>query len=869
MTYEKIIRPSKIGKPSLANFIFLITVGVLFTWSIVISIFNPTIFHLNYMMVFIKIFCMVGTFGLIFSSKHLMRVAIVFFVVSFILIISDFFLTFEYLNMINQITELLTNTFQFIIGQSFHTDLYEMIAIWTICITVSLFAVMFIYFRFQFLILFTISTIIFSVSITSPYFSYTPAFSTFIFSLLVLLIRYLHHKNAQKEVDPTPFTKYAYILLIISLLIASSLPKPKEGFTQNAILVPFEAINDIIADLTQPSEFSLQQVGFGNSGRLGGDITLNNDLFMRIRPASRELIYLTGAIMDTYTGYSWINNFHETEYINFDDGYMSLEMIEYLLSVPFFGFWQLSKNPIERFILSENQEYFEHDPFFQDSVTGMEMSVWEIDEQPWNLNWDLNHNLTTMYIDVLNARPTFAFHTGIVHNISAQNVDDFPFSRYLEGHSFANRRMPINTIYKVSYVEPMIHQALWFNDGAKLVEMSNRGLFNDIHNFITTFHEIHDYNVFEVIIDHENTAISFKELLNDYLIPRTEQIYVTHTTLPDKFPKRVHELALEITETASSNYEQMRLLEAYLSENFTYTLTPGPSSQEQDFVDYFLFESKKGYCVHFATAFATMARSLGMPTRYVEGFLVPTDISNRQLDDEGVFIDVLNSMAHAWPEVYFEGVGWVRFEPTPSSGLPQSQHTSEVNQNEHEGIPNIMNEDYSESQESLDNQPEDEDRDITIPEYENGNEQIEVDGTLNDGSWLLLGIGVVFILVIVRVAFVYIKRKKLIYKENNEAVIYLFSTILSYLKVFKIEIKKEETAQQFITHTCSEFFNDDYMQRLLKEFADVFAKARYSDFSISDEERQIVEKVVYTIDERMRESNRWKYFYRFYILIKH
>src|SRR5690606_12778697 len=80
-------------------------------------------------------------------------------------------------------------------------------------------------------------------------------------------------------------------------------------------------------------------------------------------------------------------------------------------------------------------------------------------------------------------------------------------------------------------------------------------------------------------------------------------------------------------------------------------------------------EDGRGYCVQFATAMTVMARSLGIPARMAVGFL-PGTIQQGGGDER--FFEVRGDRAHTWPELYFEGVGWVRFEPTPAeqSGFP-------------------------------------------------------------------------------------------------------------------------------------------------------------------------------------------------------
>lgn len=116
----------------------------------------------------------------------------------------------------------------------------------------------------------------------------------------------------------------------------------------------------------------------------------------------------------------------------------------------------------------------------------------------------------------------------------------------------------------------------------------------------------------------------------------------------------------EITEGAETTIQKLRAMEKELS-SYTYTKNPGKLpdsiSNQEDFLDYFLFESQKGYCSYFATAFVLMARAEGIPARYVEGFCVPVTTNKK--------MTVTANMAHAWPEVYIEGIGWLPFEPTP------------------------------------------------------------------------------------------------------------------------------------------------------------------------------------------------------------
>lgn len=103
-----------------------------------------------------------------------------------------------------------------------------------------------------------------------------------------------------------------------------------------------------------------------------------------------------------------------------------------------------------------------------------------------------------------------------------------------------------------------------------------------------------------------------------------------------------------------------------LNSECEYTLSPGKTPLTRDFVNYFLLENKKGYCVHYATAGVILARMAGIPARYATGYvIVGEDFSNALKNLNGsLTIDVKDNRSHAWAEVYLDGFGWVPFEFT-------------------------------------------------------------------------------------------------------------------------------------------------------------------------------------------------------------
>lgn len=155
-------------------------------------------------------------------------------------------------------------------------------------------------------------------------------------------------------------------------------------------------------------------------------------------------------------------------------------------------------------------------------------------------------------------------------------------------------------------------------------------------------------------------------------IPTMTRSFTPYVQVPATLPERVVDLAREITQNAKTPYERAQALEQYLRSNYNYQIEGVPVPKEnQDFVDQFLFETKFGYCDHFSSSMVVMARTLGIPARWVKGFTKgDVDLTYRGESDEEYKYIVRNRNAHSWPELYFEGAGWVAFEPTSTFTMP-------------------------------------------------------------------------------------------------------------------------------------------------------------------------------------------------------
>ena len=172
-------------------------------------------------------------------------------------------------------------------------------------------------------------------------------------------------------------------------------------------------------------------------------------------------------------------------------------------------------------------------------------------------------------------------------------------------------------------------------------------LFNPFHNFTSL-----RYEGFSLL--PARNVPRLRAASTDY----PEDIRDVYLQLPPTLDPRIPDLARQITARAQTPFDKTITLENYLRTRFAYTLNltgkPG-----DDPLAHFLFETHAGHCEYFASAMAIMLRTLGIPTREVNGFLPG------EYNDLGEDYIVRASDAHSWVEVYFPGTGWLTFDPTP------------------------------------------------------------------------------------------------------------------------------------------------------------------------------------------------------------
>jgi transglutaminase-like putative cysteine protease len=150
--------------------------------------------------------------------------------------------------------------------------------------------------------------------------------------------------------------------------------------------------------------------------------------------------------------------------------------------------------------------------------------------------------------------------------------------------------------------------------------------------------------------------------------------------LPEKRNPRATALAHELRARVGNDEDFIRaVLTKFRREEYFYTLEP--PRLEADAIDDFLFNTKRGFCEHFASAFTMLARAAGLPARIVTGY------QGGEFNPLGGYLIVRQSDAHAWAEVWLDGKGWVRVDPTAAVAPERIEGGLDAAMPENEPVP--------------------------------------------------------------------------------------------------------------------------------------------------------------------------------------
>ena len=543
---------------------------------------------------------------------------------------------------------------------------------------------------------------------------------------------------------------------------------------------------------------TVKPISFSNqSGELGGPIKLNDDPIMSV--TAEERTFLSGKIYDTYTGKGWVVNDTDKEVVEKDeDGVYDL--------LPY-------KSGINEFA---NGDVYGFNEIYIESTIG---DIWgkEIDQILESLNeqgMDVASNTIigqeifsrqTITIDMMENRTKTVFKPTIPETFSLDSENNrFVLQIDDLGQLSSKNTLPVNSIYSFDYYEVS-------------------GIPN-VNSFVPpnlqNFSEIEDKSDFE-----------------------------RYLQLPDDLPQRVQDLAKELTAGYDSDYAKIQALSDYL-KMFPYTLSPGKVPSNSDLVDHFLFAEQRGYCVYYASSLAMMGRTLGIPTRYVEGYVMP-----REKQSDGKYT-VTNKQSHAWTEVYIEPIGWIAFDPTAPDysiirdSVVVGSGDGDVKVNEEILKPQIQ-QDYINSTTSQQNIEESSSQsDQAQDRYTPPEPEINVQNEENDNevSFFLI-LFVITMIVVPIVMFLY--RKQLGYyiykirfnnykkKSHKMAVNNIFGAILKQTARIGYPIMPNETALAY-AERVNEYLSFNDIETDMEDTVSIFSKSAYSGQEVSGEEIDIL-----------------------------
>lgn len=330
-------------------------------------------------------------------------------------------------------------------------------------------------------------------------------------------------------------------------------------------------------------------------------------------------------------------------------------------------------------------------------------------------------------------------------------------------------------------------------------------------------------------------------------------VYKNYTEIPKDIEFLIKNYLEEDPDTMEEriSYEKaISLVKDYLKTNIKYNLDVEPKPKDKDFAHYFLQESKEGYSTHYATMATLMFRYLEIPSRYVEGYLVtPQDV-------EGVnsleTITIEGTNAHAWPEIYLDGVGWIPIEVTPDyydvmEKIDKSNYPlgDGFESNKEQGTSGTLSQG---EQEIIDDQEEIKSEPVA-----------ESKDNLNIIQKILIGLLIILVLVVLIYLYYFIKNKirlksmKNSFKDPNykKAVPRMFAYIIFLLNYNGIAM--EGGSIYNYTEKLSEDYSEEYSKKFDK-VAEINQKAIFSQYKIEKEDHDKIEDFMNNILCQILES---------------
>ncbi len=277
-----------------------------------------------------------------------------------------------------------------------------------------------------------------------------------------------------------------------------------------------------------------------------------------------------------------------------------------------------------------------------------------------------------------------------------------------------------------------------------------------------------------------------------------------------------------------------------------YSLSPGVTPTDRDFVNYFLQTNKKGFCTHYAASAVMLFRAAGVPARYAEGYVV-TETDIKDAENDVAFIKGRN--AHAWAEIYVEPIGWIPVEVTP--GFSASGVASESPEENEESVSDVPQEsDLLPSSEPESSKPKPEPNVIESAEEasdaflsgfdeSSGTVLPEGAGSSATSLWMAVGLfiltaaGIIGAVLSARGINIRRRKKQIHSSDRSFAACSIYTECLQLMRLTGLSKEPLEDADQFASRVDAVIFAG----MSFKDATQIAERARFSNLPISEEER--------------------------------
>ncbi|MCL2571586.1 MAG: transglutaminase-like domain-containing protein [Defluviitaleaceae bacterium] len=762
--------------------------------------------------------------------------------------------------------------------------------LWAISLLLGLAVAIFMLYRFSFYILALTGVTIFLFTWGPGFTRDSSSFLLFLLCFCLLLIRKTNNGLAAVYMAGP-------ICAALVWLVYGSVPMEADLFQRRNLQElfdgPLASIGDFIYTLTNPMYFSFQSTGFsGQGGRLGGAVTPNSRNVMTVQAPGRT--YLAGATHNTYTGYRWTSTLEHGDLYTQGMALGRFEMLETAAALIRAATLEDNRDTIPTSLLwglfpIDDHRHLATRHFATIGLEGYDESNYLHTYLPVDqVTIAIGSNRTGTVFRPLNTRQLWFHAAGpdYLPTLAFDPSGDMRAPGFMaRGTQYSMNFLNVNP--RLTFIEELLNASTQgiheTREPQPIIDIRvlTSAMLNENITGIITFDDLEvsasDINaVFEGFAHQSPTRElaymdTHAELLamldvfsRDVLSMYAESVREHFMYVPEIVPQRVHDLVAEIIYGLDTDFEKIMAIRDYLIQ-FPYTLNTQPVLDGVCFVDHFLFVGQEGYCTYYATAMAIMSRIAGVPSRYVEGFLLPpaeTEIA--------VFV-VTNMMAHAWVEVYLEGFGWLIVEatapyaffndpglPPPTGGINPDWHMNEWWEWWEDEFPidmttgglggNIF------TNPDVDVPPPTAGRTINIAQLRNI--VLIVLGST-------IGLGLLFIFT--RYTMIVVRAKKVHKLPINQQIAVYFKGILDISSHCTTTKEATETPFAYGQRMGRRFaFKSDSV--LLKDLVNIYYKARFGSNELSDAERSLMEDSYHDmVDYLRRENKRPNFWYLRYI----